>query len=642
MGGGKKNRVKFVSLILASSLALSCAFFSCANASDSGNNPATGGNDNPSGNATPTTGENDLQSLSSARWSCATSEEETAIGNKVSEVLCLFDDNKFELRKNISYSGENENISFFQTFYKGTYTGGIRSGMTFDIQEELDTKDFDEEMNQVFNLNGADAQSERLATSRSAMTTSRAAARSIAAILAECQEKLKSAKFKAAENKAISLETEKDSVVLTSTVSGKKEVKENAMDGCINLEGFLLTGNPCNRCIDKDKNEWAWANNADEGARVLEKTADGKWTCKFRADGNDTLIRIIWKDWDADWGLSSIDKENSTLPSGVGITDDTHAVNQEHLEWQDPRNIAITGLEAKRKYEITFDTKKSPGKICIELKEHKISTLDGWLLSGTPVEMEVPYKPGDYWPKTSADGAALLEKTENNSWSVTVTPKKGWNGFRIIRENWIDEIGWSSFDWKDRHDIYNELRGDPDRYALYDEDTISFQKWDFDGTERVTLTFGINNGRVTCETDIEYAEEFQVDGLYFVWAEAEKPVLIKNKKVNFTAINDLLNSDECFTEIHLLEKINGNPPAGGSLKGSYYYYDEGACWYDGESYYFFKNFSRFHFENTKLPSGVSVDAYEYYMDIMGLTTKQEYTLTFDTTSKTGYFSLNLE
>lgn len=651
MGGGKKNLVKFVSLILATSLALSCTFFSCANASGGGSdNPpkdetgggtqtTPGGSENPSGDGNPTTGENDPQSLSSARWSCTTSEEETAIGNKVSEVLCLFDDNKFELRKNISYFGENENISFFQTFYKGTYEGSVIKGMTFAIKEELDTADFDDEMNQVFNLENADAK-----TARSAMPNARAVSLSdIAAILAECQEKLKSAKFKAAENKAISLETEKDSLVLTSTVSGKKEVKENAMDGYINLDGFLLTGNPCNRCIDKDKDEWAWANNADEGARVLEKTADGKWTCKFRADGDDTLIRIIWKDWAADWGLSSIDKENSTLPSGVGITDDTQAVNQEHPEWQDPRNIAITGLEAKRKYEITFDTKKSPGKICIELKEHKISTLDGWLLSGTPVEMEVSkYEHGGTWPINKADGAALLEKTGNNSWSVTVTPKKGWNGFRIIRENWIDEIGWSSFDWKDRHDIYNELRGDPDRYALYDEDTISFQKGDFDGTEKVTLTFGISNGRVTCKTDIQYTKEFQVDGLYFAWVEAEKPVLIKNKKVNFTAINDLLDSDECFTEIHLLEKINGNPPAGGSLEGSYYYYDEGACWYDGESYYFFKDFSRFNFENTKLPSGVSVDAGEYYMIIMGLTTGKQYTLTFDTTSTMGKFSLNIE
>lgn len=634
MGGGKKNRVKFVSLILATSLALSCTFFSCANASG-------GGSDNPGGNGDLTTGENDPQSLSSARWSCTTSEEETAIGNKVSEVLCLFDDNKFELRKNISYFGENENISFFQTFYKGTYEGGIREGMTFVIEEELDTADFDYEMNQVFNLESADAKN-----ARSVMATTRAVSLSdIAAILDACRAKLKDAKFKKVTDKSMSLETKNDSVVLTDADGNENEVVENAVDGCINLDGFLLTGNPCNMIPENEK-DFRWANTVDEGARVLEKTKDGKWTCQFRADGDDTLIRIIWNNWMADWGLSAIDKENSTLPSGAGITDDTQAVNNtlENKKWQDPRNIAITGLEAKRKYDITFDTKKSPGKICIELAEHKISTLDGWLLSGTACEMEVSkYEHGGKWPINTEDGALPLKKTGSNSWTITVTTKQGWNGFRIIRENWIDEIGWSSFDWKDRYEIYGELCGaSVFDYALKDEDSIAFQKWDFDGTEKVTLTFGISNGRITCKTDIQYTKEFQVDGLYFAWTEKEKPVLIKNEEVTFTAINELLDNGELFTEIHLLDKINENPPAGGYFNGSFYYYDGGVCWYDGESYYFLKDFSRFDFENTKLPSGVSVDAGEYYMIIMGLTTGKQYTLTFDTTSVLGKFSLNIE
>ena len=543
-------------------------------------------------------------------------------------MLCLFDDNKFELRKNISYFGENENISFFQTFYKGTYTGGIINGMTFDIQEELDTKDFDDEMNQVFNLNGADAQSERLAIARSAMTTSRAAARSTAAILAECQEKLKSAKFKAAENKAISLETEKDSLVLTSTVSGKKEVKENAMDGYINLDGFLLTGNPCNRCIDKDKDEWAWANTEEEGARALEKTKDGKWTCQFRADGDDTLIRIIWNNWMADWGLSAIDKENSTLPSGVGITDDTQAVNNtlENKKWQDPRNIAITGLEAKRKYDITFDTKKSPGKICIELAEHKISTLDGWLLSGTPVEMEVSkYEHGGTWPINKADGAALLEKTGNNSWSVTVTPKKGWNGFRIIRENWIDEIGWSSFDWKDRHDIYNELRGDPDRYALYDEDTISFQKGDFDGTEKVTLTFGISNGRVTCKTDIEYTKEFDLD-LYTEYSILETEPYEENSWNILTS--GKIGSDKSFS--FSIEESSGKLTIEHILERN----ENGAKLY-------WENIDLQRLESVQTSGGVNWSLYDYSGGILltGLVSDKTYNVQLKKGNKTGYFKI---
>ena len=632
-GGGKKNLVKFVPLILATSLALSCTFFSCANASGGGSdNPpknetgggtqtTPGGSENPSGNANPTTGENAPQSLSSARWSCTTSEEETAIGNKVSEVLCLFDDNKFELRKNISYFGENENISFFQTFYKGTYEGSVIKGMTFAIKEELDTADFDDEMNQVFNLENVDAKN-----ARSVMATTRAVSLSdIAAILAECQEKLKSAKFKAAENKAISLETEKDSLVLTSTVSGKKEVKENAMDGYINLDGFLLTGNPCNMIPENEK-DFRWANTVDEGARALEKTKDGKWTCQFRADGDDTLIRIIWNNWMADWGLSAIDKENSTLPSGVGITDDTQAVNQEHPEWQDPRNIAITGLEAKRKYEITFDTKKSPGKICIELKEHKISTLDGWLLSGTPVEMEVSkYEHGGTWPINKADGAALLEKTGNNSWSVTVTPKKGWNGFRIIRENWIDEIGWSSFDWKDRHDIYNELRGDPDRYALYDEDTISFQKGDFDGTEKITLTFGISNGRVTCKTDIQYTKEFDLD-LYTEYSILETEPYEENSWNILTS--GKIGSDKSFS--FSIEESSGNLTIEHILERN----ENGAKFY-------WENIDLQRLESVQTSGGVNWSLYDYSGGILltGLVPYKTYNVQLKQGNKTGYFKI---
>lgn len=629
MGGGKKNRVKFVSLILATSLALSCTFFSCANASGGGSdNPpkdetgggtqtTPGGSENPSENANPTTGENDPQSLSSARWSCTTSEEKTTIGNKVSEVLCLFDDNKFELHKNISY----EDISFFQTFYKGTYEGSVIKGMTFAIEEELDTADFDDEMNQVFNLENADAK-----TARSAMPNARAVSLSdIASILDACRAKLKDAKFKTVTDKSMSLEkkTEDNSVVLIDVDGNKNEVVENAVDGCINLDDFLLTGNPCNRCIDKDKDEWAWANNADEGARVLEKTADGKWTCKFRADSDDTLIRIIWNNWMADWGLSAIDKENSTLPSGVGIMDDTQAVNNtsENKKWQDPRNIAITGLEAKRKYDITFDTKKSPGKICIELAEHKISTLDGWLLSGTPVEMEVSkYEHGGTWPINKADGAALLEKTGNNSWSVTVTPKKGWNGFRIIRENWIDEIGWSSFDWKDRHDIYNELRGDPDRYALYDEDTISFQKGDFDGTEKVTLTFGISNGRVTCKTDIQYTKEFDLD-LYTEYSILETEPREEDRWYNLASGE--IGSDKSFS--FSIKEVSS-----GILLIEYPTGENGSQLADCQ-----------RLESVDLPNGVNWALHDYWWGILltGLVPDKTYNVQLKQGNKTGYFKI---
>ncbi|MBD5440243.1 MAG: hypothetical protein HDR33_04395 [Treponema sp.] len=608
MGGGKKNRVKFVSLILATSLALSCTFFSCANASG-------GGSDNPGGNGDTTTGENDPQSLSSARWSCTTSEEETAIGNKVSEVLCLFDDNKFELRKNISYFGENENISFFQTFYKGTYTGGIREGMTFAIEEELDTADFDDEMNQVFNLESADAKN-----ARSVMATTRAVSLSdIAAILDDCKEKLKSAKFKAAENKKISLETEKDSLVLTSTVSGKKEVKENAVDGCINLDGFLLTGNPCNRRPYKDKDDWAWANTEEEGARVLEKTKDGKWTCQFRADDNDTLIRLFFDNWKMDWGLSAIDKENSTLPSGASITDDTKAVNntEEQKKYQDPRNIAITGLEAKRKYDITFDTKKSPGKICIELAEHKISTLDGWLFTGSPTK----------WADTVADGALPLKKI-GDTWQVSFTANEGWNGFRIIRENWLDEIGWSGIDWENRFDIYNILRGsNVEKYALDDDDNITFRswdQWDFDGTEKVTLTFGISNGRVTCKTDIEYAKEFDLD-LYTEYSILETEPYEENSWWSLT--DGEIKSDKSFS-FSIKEVSSGILSIKHILERT-----ENGCSY--------QEIDRQRLESVELPSEVkwSLSSGIGSILLIGLVPDKTYKVQLKQGNKTGYFKI---
>lgn len=615
MGGGKKNRVKFVSLILATSLALSCTFFSCANASG-------GGSDNPGGNGTPTTGENDPQSLSSARWSCTTSEEETAIGNKVSEVLCLFDDNKFELRKNISY----ENISFFQTFYKGTYEGGIREGMTFAIEEELDTADFDDEMNQVFNLESADAKN-----ARSVMATTRAVSLSdIAAILDACRAKLKDAKFKKVTDKSMSLEkkTEDNSVVLIDVDGNENDVVENAMDGCINLDGFLLTGNPCNRRPDKDKDDWAWANTEEEGARVLEKTKDGKWTCQFRADGDDTLIRIIWNNWMADWGLSAIDKKNSTLPSGAGITDDTKAVNntEENKKWQDPRNIAITGLEAKRKYDITFDTKKSPGKICIELKEHKISTLDGWLVSGTACEMEVSkYEHGGKWPINTEDGALPLKKIGSNSWTITVATKAGWNGFKLCTQNWLDEIAWSSFDWKNSWDEYNGLCGsNVEKYSLEDDDTVAFQEGDFDGTEKITLTFGISNGRVTCKTDIEYAKEFDLD-LYTEYSILETEPYEENTWAGLA--DGEIRSDKSFS-FSIKEVSSGILSIRHILERT-------------ENGYNYQEIDRQRLESVELPSEVKWSLSSGIGSILltGLVPDKTYKVQLKQGNKTGYFKI---
>lgn len=577
-GGGRRGRVKSISLILISTFILSGAFFSCANNSGGGGSSEqtsdASGTEGGGNTTLPSGGNADNMQFSTAKWTCATSEKTTAIGNSVSEVLCLFDENKFEWRKIISYSDGSNETSFFQIYYKGTYSGNVLDGLTFDIKEELDTESFDEEMKQVLGLEGAETQT---AQSQKAMVSARVASRDIAAILADCQEKLKKAKFKTSKDKNMSFNPK--NMELKDADGKTSKVTEKALDGYINLDGFLFTGNPCNTRNGDPKADWHWASTEEEGAKRLEKTADGKYTCQFRADGNDTLIRIIYNNWLADWGLSAIDKEKSTLPKGAGITDDTHAVNNtpEQEKYQDPRNIAITGLEAKRKYDITFDTKKSPGKICIELAEHKISTLDGWLFTGTK----------DNWSGKTNDETSSFKKIGDNSWQISFTAKEGWNGFKFCKENWSDEIGWSSFDWEEPYGTYGGNKGsNVGNYASEDDDVIQIGEHDFDGTEKVTITFGIKNGRVTCETEIEYTREFQVNGLYVAYSEDEKPVLIKDNKVNFTAANSINTADGPYTPIWLLDKIDDEPPKGGSLDGSFYYYDDGgACWYDGTSYY---------------------------------------------------------
>ena len=446
------------------------------------------------------------------------------------------------------------------------------------------------------------------------MATTRAVSLSdIAAILDACRAKLKDAKFKKVTDKSMSLETKNDSVVLTDADGNENDVVENAVDGCINLDGFLLTGNPCNMIPENEK-DFRWANNADEGARVLEKTADGKWTCKFRADGDDTLIRIIWNNWMADWGLSAIDKENSTLPSGAGITDDTQAVNQEHPEWQDPRNIAITGLEAKRKYDITFDTKKSPGKICIELAEHKISTLDGWLFTASSTG----------WTGTTAGGDLSLKKN-GDTWQVSFTANEGWNGFKLCTQNWLDEIGWSSFDWENAWKVYNGLRGsNVENYSLEDDDTVAYQGWDFDGTEKITLTFGIGNGRVTCKTDIQYTKEFDLD-LYTEYSILETEPHEENSWWSLT--DGEIKSDKSFS-FSIKEVSSGILSIRHILERT-----ENGCSY--------QEIDRQRLESVELPSEVKWSLSSGIGSILltGLVPDKTYNVQLKQGNKTGYFKI---
>ncbi|MBP3365767.1 MAG: hypothetical protein J6K96_02100 [Treponema sp.] len=493
-------------------LALSSAFlYSCSHGS-SGSGSDDSDNSNGNSNAL----------LSRANWSCTTSETETVLGNKVSDVLCLSDSDKtFELHKNISYDAEN--ISFYQLFYKGTYSGSIRDGMKFSIAEELDISSFDEEMMQIFGLSDAEA---RNITAQEA----RAVSPGLAAKLSDCKEKLKNIKLKnvSSEKKTMSTKFDANKFLLQDTNGAVHEITEKITDGYINLDGFVFTGNPCNTRKDKnaEDSEYYWPGTEAEGAIALKKIADGKYTCTFRMDrcwegddAKDTLIRLVKNNWEIDWGLSAIDKGNSILPAGAYITDDTKAVNNtpENEKYQNPRNIAIAGLEAKRKYDITFDTKKSPGKICIELKRHEIYSLDGWLFTGTPVKMDKTYENGGDWPANEADGALPLKKN-GNSWIVeNVTLKEGWNGFKLCTPEWTDEIGWSQVAYSEDNIHYYQGNSDIGDYyaggfgyALDDDDVIAFTNSNtnsnFDiwkGTETGTLTFTIVNGLIQIESNID-------------------------------------------------------------------------------------------------------------------------------------------
>ena len=114
--------------------------------------------------------------------------------------------------------------------------------------------------------------------------------------------------------------------------------------------------------------------------------------------------------WKSQYGLSSIDVANSVLPRGVRITNDTEVVNntEDNKKYQDPENIALAGIEKRRKYDITFDTNKTPGKICIELKRRAISSLDGWMISGQMNCIENADKT-TRWPDRSEEHTSELQ-----------------------------------------------------------------------------------------------------------------------------------------------------------------------------------------------------------------------------------------
>ncbi|MDE7291540.1 MAG: hypothetical protein K2N58_05785 [Treponemataceae bacterium] len=483
-----KKFKKLAAVLAALVLALSC-FVACSNGADTGDVGNQGGGSGGGGN----TDEQKTPSLSDvANKSIAgytTPETKTQAGNNVSDMLYLLEGGKFELYKNLSY-GE---YSGFALFAKGSYSGNILTDgkLTFKIEEEVNTASLTENEKTMLGLSSSSAKSARSAL---------AARSELGDIISELKsliKKLESIERKnvSDEEKSLKIKSDRDGITVTDADDQEQKITAGVSGVKIELEGFLLTGNPC--LILKDE-KFDWAGTKEDGAIPLKKLSDGKYTCTFIADDNDTLFKLMTEGWKSQYGLFSIDVEGSSLPSGVKITNDTEVVNVEHEERQNPENIAIAGLERRRKYDITFDTAKTPGKICIELKKHVITTLDGYMISGTMTTL-----PGkEMWPGSEEDGARPLVKS-GDKWTCSLKLNDGWNGFYIVTYAWNDVIGWSQLAFKaDAESFYGEFHNDA-KYP-FSKDEIAFTNYEFEGTEKATLTFTVrSDGLIDIDCDIE-------------------------------------------------------------------------------------------------------------------------------------------
>jgi len=424
----------------------------------------------------------------------------------VSDVLYLLDGGKFELHKNLSYG----DFSDFALFAKGSYSGNILTDgkLTFTVSEEMDTVSLSDEEKTMLGLSDTSAQN---AGVRSVRAMADVSLGDLISKLKALIKKLESIEMKGAD-KQLQIKSDRDGIKFTDENNTEWSVTANAPGVQINLDNFLFTGNPC---FVHQNDDWRWANTVEEGAFSLTKIADGKYSCSFIANENDTLIRLIVANWKSQYGLSSIDVANSVLPRGVRITNDTEVVNntEDNKKYQDPENIALAGIEKRRKYDITFDTNKTPGKICIELKRRAISSLDGWMISGQMNCIENADKT-TRWPDTKAEGALPLVKN-GDKWTCTFTTEKspGWCGFKLMKEEWTDEIGWWQLAFEpETHWVYGAFCNN-DEYPYSgkgNDNNIVFRDMEFRGTEKVTLTFAVrSDGLLDIDCDIEYDEHLK-------------------------------------------------------------------------------------------------------------------------------------
>lgn len=465
-----KKFMKLAAVFAALVLALSC-FVACSNNSDSD------------------------EDASKVIAGYTTSETTTDAGNKVSDMLYLIEGGKFELYKNLSY-GE---YSGFALFAKGSYSGNIleNGSLTFKIEEEVDASSLTGDEKTMLGISSSSSSSAKSA--RSALAA-RSELGDLIAKLKALVEKLESLERKnvSGEGRSIKIKSDRGGITVTDADGNEQSASASASGVQINLDGFLLTGNPRFDKESMNTDDWEWASTQDGGAIPLEKVSDGKYACSFVADNSDTLIRLILEKWKSQYGLSSIDIEKSTLPEGARITNDKEVVNTDHEEWQDSENIAIAGIEKGRKYDITFDTAKTPGKICIDLKKRVVTTLDGYMVGGMMNAFPNPDRPGEvFWPGTEKEGAIPLKKSGVNTWTCSLPLVEGWNGFRLIKDGWVGELGRSQI--ASCNDNWFGVGYDPKE----DDDNIAFTFYGFKGTETANLTFTVRqDGAIDIHCDM--------------------------------------------------------------------------------------------------------------------------------------------
>lgn len=274
-----------------------------------------------------------------------TASVETEAGNKVSDTIRLYADNTFDLLKTASYEDSEGTVRVPAVFYKGTYSGDIISGLTFNVTEQIDESKFDSTVQTAFGLKSSAPRSARAART----------AQDIREMLSACQNLIKTIALIPAEK------------TLHYSSSDLTEAKR------IDLRGFLLTGDNCTTPTP----ELTWAETEAEGAIPLKEIQDGVYQCEFVAtklatELNILKLHLIKEHWAKDYGYSDIDIKNAVLPRDVQIIKDSEKYSG---QWFNPEQILLVSMNQFSTYTVQLDTAAVPGIIQIKVTESSKKSL---------------------------------------------------------------------------------------------------------------------------------------------------------------------------------------------------------------------------------------------------------------------------